>query len=507
MLPQCRVAPIMNITQDLYASSLTLLTDFYQLTMAYGYWKTGMAEKESVFNLYFRKNPFNGGFAINCGLAYVIDFINNFRFTDEAVGFLSEVKGEDGQPMFEPDFLAYLRELRFTGDIDAVPEGKVVFPQEPLLRVRGPILQCQLIESPLLNFINFQTLIATKAARIRIAAKDEPVMEFGLRRAQGIDGALAASRAAYAGGGTSTSNVLAGKLFGIPLSGTHAHSWIMAFDDELAAFRAYAEAMPNHCVLLVDTYNTLEGIRTAIDVGHMLREKGKQLLGVRIDSGDLAYFSIEARRMLDEAGLSETKIVASNDLDENIISSLRSQEAKIDVWGIGTKLVTAYDQPALGAVYKLAAIKSGDTWEYKIKLSEQAVKVNNPGIQQVRRFYTHGDTRSMVADMLYDTQQPLGEKHTIIDPMDLTRRKVIKSDEVASEDLLVPVFQQGQQVYDSPDLHTIRAQTVRSLAELPAGVKRFVNPHSYPVGLEEKLFTIKTDLVLKLRQLDTEEEN
>ena len=496
----------MNITHDLYASSLTLLTDFYQLTMAYGYWKTGMAEKESVFNLFFRKNPFNGGFTINCGLAYVIDFINNFRFTDEAINFLAEVKGDDRQPMFEADFLEYLRDLTFTCDVDAIPEGTAVFPHEPLVRVRGPILQCQLIESPLLNFINFQTLIATKAARIHIAARGEPVLEFGLRRAQGIDGAIAASRASYIGGTSSTSNVLAGKLFGIPLSGTHAHSWIMAFDDEVSAFKAYAEAMPNNCVLLVDTYNTLEGIKKAIEVGEMLREKGKKLLGVRIDSGDLAYFSIEARRLLDEAGLEETQIVASNDLDENIISSLRSQDAKIDVWGIGTKLVTAYDQPALGAVYKLSALKNSDRWEYKLKLSEQALKVNNPGIQQVRRFSTaDGDAKGLVADMLYDTQQPLGKKHTIIDPMDLTRRKVIKSGEVASKDLLVPVFKGGKQVYQSPDLHTIREQTIRSLEELPAGVKRFVNPHSYPVGLEEKLFTIKTDLILKLRAVSDEE--
>ena len=495
----------MNITRDLYTSSLTLLTDFYQLTMAYGYWKTGMAEKESVFNLFFRKNPFNGGFTINCGLAYVIDFINNFQFTDEAIDFLSAVKGEDEMPMFEAEFLEYLRALKFTCDVDAIPEGKAVFPHEPLLRVQGPILQCQLIESPLLNFINFQTLIATKAARIHIAARGEPVLEFGLRRAQGIDGAIAASRAAYVGGTASTSNILAGKLFGIPLSGTHAHSWIMAFDDELAAFKAYAEAMPNNCVLLVDTYNTLEGIRKAVEVGGMLREQGKQLLGVRIDSGDLAYFSIEARKMLDEAGLQDTRIVASNDLDENIISSLRSQEAKIDVWGIGTKLVTAYDQPALGAVYKLSAIEQDGKWEYKLKLSEQALKVNNPGIQQVRRFYTAGDTDGLVADMLYDTQQPLGKKHKIIDPMDLTRRKVIKSTDVESEDLLVPVFRKGKQVYQSPDLHTIREQTIRSLDELPAGVKRFVNPHSYPVGLEEKLFAIKTDLILKLREVNEEQ--
>ena len=461
-----------------------------------------MAEKESVFNLFYRKNPFNGGFAINCGLSYVID---NFTFTDEAIDFLAEVKGDDDQPMFEEGFLEYLRNLTFTCDVDAIPEGKAVFPHEPLIRVQGPILQCQLIESPLLNFINFQTLIATKAARIHIAAHDEPVLEFGLRRAQGIDGAMAASRASYIGGTASTSNVLAAKMFGIPVSGTHAHSWIMAFDNELSAFKAYAEAMPNNCVLLVDTYNTLEGIRRAIEVGTLLREKGKKLLGVRIDSGDLAYFSIEARKMLNEAGLEDTQIVASNDLDENIISSLRSQDAKIDVWGIGTKLVTAYDQPALGAVYKLSAIKHKNKWEYKIKLSEQALKVNSPGIQQVRRFYTSGENKGLVADMLYDTQQALGKKHTIIDPMDLTRRKVIKSGEVESEDLLVPVFKQGKQVYQSPDLHTIREQTIQSLKELPAGVKRFINPHSYPVGLEEKLFTVKTDLILKLREMGSEE--
>ena len=495
----------MNITRDIYASSLTLLTDFYQLTMAYGYWKQGISEKKSVFHLFFRENPFNGGFTINCGLAYAIDYINNFRFDDQAIDFLAEVTGEGNEPLFEPDFLDYLRTLKFSCDVDAIPEGKAVFPHEPLLRVQGPILQCQLIESPLLNFINFQTLIATKAARIHIAARGEPVLEFGLRRAQGIDGAIAASRAAYVGGSASTSNVLAGKLFGIPLSGTHAHSWIMAFDDELSAFKAYANAMPNNCVLLVDTYNTLEGIKKAVEVGLMLKKKGKQLLGVRIDSGDLAYFSIEARRLLDAAGLIDTKIVASNDLDENIISSLRSQDAKIDVWGIGTKLVTAYDQPALGAVYKLSAIENNGEWEYKIKLSEQALKVNTPGIQQVRRFYASDDRKDLVADMLYDTQQSLGKKHKIIDPMDLTRRKLIKANEVDSEDLLIPVFRQGKQVYDSPDLHTIREQTIRSLAQLPAGVKRFVNPHSYPVGLEEKLFATKTDLVLKLRELNDEE--
>ena len=278
----------MNITRDLYTSSLTLLTDFYQLTMAYGYWKTGMAEKETVFNLFFRKNPFNGGFTIHCGLAYVIDFINNFEFTDEAIAFLAEVNDAQGEPMFEAAFLDYLRNLKFTCDVDAIPEGKAVFPHEPLIRVRGPILQCQLIESPLLNFINFQTLIATKAARIYIAARGEPVLEFGLRRAQGIDGAIAASRAAYAGGAASTSNVLAGKLFGIPLSGTHAHSWIMAFDDELSAFKAYAEAMPNNCVLLVDTYNTIEGIRKSSRSRAPIARKRKATVGSAYRLGRLS---------------------------------------------------------------------------------------------------------------------------------------------------------------------------------------------------------------------------
>ncbi|MEQ9441816.1 MAG: nicotinate phosphoribosyltransferase [Cyclobacteriaceae bacterium] len=492
----------MNLTNNLYTSSLALFTDFYQITMAYGYWKTGMAEKESVFNLFYRKNPFNGGFAINCGLSYVIDLLKSFRFTDTDLAYLATIEGDDGQPLFEPEFLDYLRQLEFSCDIDAIAEGEVVFPHEPLIRVKGPILQCQLIESPLLNVINYQTLIATKAARIHVAAKGEPVMEFGLRRAQGIDGAIAASRAAYIGGCTSTSNVLAGKLFGIPVSGTHAHSWIMAFDDELTAFKAYAEAMPNNCILLVDTYNTVEGVKKAIEVGKLLKEKGKELLGVRIDSGDLAYFSIEARKLLDEAGLTSTKVVASNDLDENIISSLRSQDAKIDVWGIGTKLVTAYDQPALGAVYKLAALKEGDEWKYKIKLSEQAIKVNNPGIQQVRRFYSGGgEKKHLVADMLYDTLQPLGDKHKIIDPMDMTRRKIIQSGEADFEELLIPVFRKGKAVYESPDIQAIRENTLESLSELPKGVKRFVNPHSYPVGLEEKLLTTKTDLILKLRNL------
>jgi len=498
----------MEITKKLYSSSLALFNDFYQLSMAYGYWKSGIAEKEAVFNLFFRKNPFNGGFTIHCGLDYVIDYVNSFHFSEDDLTYLKTIKSPEGRPLFSEEFLTYLQDLQLSLDIDAIPEGTAVFPHEPIIRVKGPILQCQLLESPLLNIINYQTLIATKAARIYNVAKGNPVLEFGMRRAHGIDGALAASRAAYIGGCSSTSNVLAGKLFGLPVSGTHAHSWVMAFDDEPTAFRAYAEAMPDNCVLLVDTYNTLKGIKHAIEVGKTLKARGKSLTGIRIDSGDLAYFSIRAREMLDEAGFRDTTIVASNDLDENIISSLRIQEAKIGIWGIGTKLVTAYDQPALGAVYKMSALKNdAGKWDYKVKLSEQAIKVNNPGIQQVRRFFTQDDGKKNMpmADMLYDTQQDLGEKYKIIDPMDITRRKIIKPQGLTYQELLQPIFRAGKQVYDTPDIHQIRQQTLDSLNQLPDGVKRLINPHSYPVGLEENLYQLKTDLVLKLRNLTDEE--
>jgi len=497
----------MKITNELYSSSLALFNDFYQLSMAYGYWKSGIAEKQAVFHLFFRKNPFHGGFTINCGLDYVIDYVNSFHFSDDDIAYLATLEHDNGSKMFEAEFLQYLKNLELTLDIDAIPEGKAVFPHEPLIRVQGPVLQCQLLESPLLNIINYQTLIATKAARIFNVARGNPVLEFGLRRAHGIDGALAASRAAFIGGCASTSNVLAGKLFGIPVSGTHAHSWVMAFDDELTAFQAYADAMPDNCILLVDTYNTLDGIKNAIRVGNQLRERGKKLKGVRIDSGDLAYFSIKAREMLDEAGFVNTDIVASNDLDENIISSLRIQDARVGIWGIGTKLVTAYDQPALGAVYKLSAIKNDqDQWVNKVKLSEQALKVNNPGIQQVRRFFAqHDKKKSPVADMLYEIRQPLHQKLRIIDPMDQTRRKVIKPEGMEYEDLLKPIFRDGKRCYDSPHINIIRQATINSLESLPDGVKRLVNPHSYPVGLEEKLYKLKTDLILELRNLAEED--
>ncbi|MES2572953.1 MAG: nicotinate phosphoribosyltransferase, partial [Verrucomicrobiota bacterium] len=350
-----------------------LLTDLYQLTMLYAHWKSDTADKEAVFHLFYRKQPFKGGFSIACGLSDAIDYLRALSFGEEELAYLRTLCGNDGKPLFEHAFLEYLQAMEWQCEVDGIPEGTVVFPHEPLLRIQGPLIQCQLVETTLLNLLNFQTLIATKAARVCLATQGDPVMEFGLRRAQGADGALAASRAAYIGGCAATSNVLAGHLFGIPVRGTHAHSWVMSFDTEENAFRAYAEAMPNNAVFLVDTYDTIRGVQNAIRQGIALREKGHELAGIRLDSGDLAYLSIEARRMLDEAGFPNASIVASNDLDEHTIVSLKQQGATINVWGVGTKLVTAYDQPALGGVYKLAAVRAGSgAWEHRVKLSEQA---------------------------------------------------------------------------------------------------------------------------------------
>jgi nicotinate phosphoribosyltransferase len=470
--------------------------------MAYGYWKSGTAEKEAVFNLFFRKHPFGGGYTLACGLENAIQYLQKFHFTADDIAYLSTLTGNDGKPLFEKAFLDYLQELKFTCDIDAIPEGTAVFPQEPLLRVRGPILQCQLIETPLLNMINFQSLIATKASRMTLVTKGEPVLEFGLRRAQGIDGGLSASRAAYIGGCDSTSNVLAGKLFGIPVKGTHAHSWVMSFDTEEEAFETYAQVLPNNCIFLVDTFDTLEGVKKAIEVGYKLKAKGFKMGGIRLDSGDLAYFSIEARKLLDEAGFTETSIVASNDLDENIIASLKEQGAMINVWGVGTKLVTAYDQPALGGVYKLAAIKNAeDTWDYKIKLSEQTIKISTPGIQQIRRF---SNENGFVADMIYDTENLKdGQDSVIVDPMDYTKRRKLKNS-MPHEDLLMPVMRQGKLVYDLPPIQQIKERVKVQLGNFHESIKRFVNPHVYPVGLEKGLYDFKTDLILKLRNLKNE---
>lgn len=473
-----------------------LLTDLYQLTMAYGYWKSGVHRKEAVFNLFYRKNPFGSGYAIACGLADVVDLLRDFRFTEGDADYLGSLTGNDGQPLFERAFLDELRRLRLECSIEALPEGTAVFPFEPLLRVSGPILQAQLLETPLLNILNFQTLVATKAARICQAAEGDPVLEFGLRRSQGADGGLVASRAAYIGGCAGTSNVLAGRLFDIPVKGTHAHSWVMAFDSEPESFATYAEVLPNNCVFLVDTYDTLAGVRHAIDVGRRLREQGHEMVGIRLDSGDLSFLSIAARQLLDEAGFPDAAIVASNELDEHIIASLKAQGARIGVWGVGTKLATAFDQPALGGVYKLAAIRSpGEPWRYRIKLSEQAIKIPIPGVLQVRRFRQDG---FFAGDMLFDQALPLKRDRLIVDRADFTRRKTI-AEEADYEDMLAPVMDRGEIVYDSPDIHGMRERTLQQLGMLHAGIRRFVHPHEYPVGLELGLHERMTALVAEAR--------
>jgi nicotinate phosphoribosyltransferase len=483
--------------QQIYRTSLSLLTDLYQLTMAYGYWKEGIAERESVFHLYFRKAPFKGGYTIAAGLENAVEYLQQLRFTEEDLAYLGSLRGGNQEPLFEQGFLDYLRDLRFTCDVDAIPEGSVVFPSEPLIRVRGPLLQAQLVETTLLTIVNFQTLVATKAARIKEAAKDDQVIEFGMRRAQGIDGALSATRAAYVGGIDATSNVLAGKLYGIPVKGTHAHSWVQAFENEQAAFEAYGQAFPHDSVFLVDTYNTLDGVRHAIDVAKKLAHTGFRLNGIRLDSGDLTYLSIEARKLLDEAGMTYTNIVASNDLNESIVNSLKQEGAKINVWGIGTQLVTAYDQPALGGVYKLAALQqeNGD-WAYNLKLSEQLEKTSNPGIQQVRRYY---DENGFVADMIFNEAEPLPEKILIVNPLDITQRKAIPAG-TAYTDLLQPVLAKGELVQELPDLKTIRQRREREIGKLHESTKRILNPHSYPAGLEAGFQQAKTELVLAIRE-------
>ena len=473
-----------------------LLTDLYQLTMAYGYWKSDTHEKESAFHLFFRKAPFGSGYTIAAGLSDAIDWLSSFRFSSEDISYLEQLTGNDGRPLFEPEFLDFLANLEFRCDVDAIPEGSVVFAHEPLLRIKGPILQCQLAETALLNILNFQTLIATKSARVCEAASGEAVLEFGLRRAQGTDGALAASRAAFIGGCSATSNVLAGRLFGIPVKGTHAHSWIMSFENEPSAFRAYADAMPNNCVFLVDTYDTLQGVRNAIKEGLRLRENGFEMAGIRLDSGDLAYLSIEARKLLDEAGFSHASIVASNDLDENLISSLKQQGARIDVWGVGTKLITAYDQPALGGVYKLGAIKNsqGD-WQYRVKLSEQSIKVSNPGVLQVRRFERDG---MAIGDMIFDEAGHGIHSRQIVDPADRTRTRNF-DDAVSSKDLLVPIFRKGKLVYSEPSLSSVRDYAAIQKLCFHPGIRRLLNPHEYPVGLAPELYSLKETLILEAR--------
>ncbi len=483
---------------DVYRLPLALVTDLYQLTMAQGYRSCGKLETEAVFHLFFRRNPFGGGFAVACGLSRVLDLLADFRFGPEDLAYLALQEGNDGRPLFEAGFLHELSELRLACDVDAVPEGTVVFPYEPLVRVRGPLLQAQLVETALLNFVNFETLIATKAARVALAARGDEVIDFGLRRAQGIDGGLSASRAAFVGGCVATSNAFAGRLLGLPVRGTHAHSWVMAWDGEEESFEAWARVQPNNCVFLVDTYDTLEGVRRAALVARRMRERGHQAIGIRLDSGDLAYLSIEARKILDAAGLQEMKIVASNDLDEHLIASLKEQGARIDTWGVGTRLVTGGDQAALGGVYKLGAVREpGGAWRHKVKVSEQAAKTSNPGVQQVRR-YSGPD--GFVADVIYDEETGLGEGPVVVDPLDPTRRKRIPAG-TRFEDLLLPVVRAGRVVYEVPPLAATQARAREQVGRLHPGIRRFANPHQYPVGLALELHDLKTRLVLEARGL------
>lgn len=487
----------------LYGSSLGLLTDLYQLTMAAAYLSAGKADTEAVFHLYFRDNPFSGGYTVAAGLGTALEYLSSWRLDDSDIAYLATLTGAAGRPLFTRDALDALAALGLCLDVDAVPEGTVVFPHEPLLRVTGPLTQCQLVETPLLTILNFQTLIATKAARVVTAARGDQVLEFGLRRAQGIDGGVAASRAAYIGGVDATSNTLAGKLFGIPVRGTHAHSWVMAFPDELAAFEAYAEAMPDNVVLLVDTYDTIQGVRNAIAVGLALRERGKRLLGVRLDSGDLACLSREARTMLDEAGLEDAAIVASNELDEHVLESLKDQRAEVTIWGVGTKLVTGYGQPALGGVYKLSAMREpGGQWRWTLKVSESSAKVTDPGVLQVRR-YLDAEGRPE-ADMVFNTgEEPTGTCE-VVDREDPATRRRFACD-AAHEDLLVPVMRAGRIVYDAPPLAESRARTLAGLAAFGGPVTRFLNPQVYPVGLERGLYDLRLRLILEARGIDEEE--
>lgn len=487
----------MSHLSQVYRHSLALLTDLYQLTMAYAYWKSGAGEKEAVFHLFFRKNPFEGRFSIACGLATAVEFLKNFHLDTEDIGFLAGLRGNDGKPLFEQEFLDYLAHLELDCDIDGIPEGTVVFPHEPLLRVRGPIIPCQILETTLLNMLNFQTLVATKAARVCRAARGDPVLEFGLRRAQGIDGALSASRAAYVGGCAATSNVLAGKIFGIPVRGTHAHSWVMAFDEEREAFEAYARAMPNNCVFLVDTYDTLEGVRKAAQVGQWLRKQGHEMAGIRLDSGDLAALSQEARKILDDAGFPRSAIIASNDLDEHLIASLKAQGAAIAVWGVGTKLVTGYDQPALGGVYKLSAVRRpGQPWQYRVKVSQEEAKTSNPGILQVRRFHTD---RQFLGDAIYDVEAGLRGPCVLVECEDTTRRREFPEG-AAFTDLLVPVFRGGRAVYDPHPLSEARQRAKEQIDCLYAGFSDGGNSQTYPVGLEKGLYELRNALVSQTRR-------
>ncbi len=467
--------------------NLTLLTDFYELTMMYGYMKCGQKDKEAVFDLFFRGRE-ELSYAVAAGLEQAIDYIKNIRFSEDDIAYLRSLN------CFDEEFLDELRKFKFTGDIYAVKEGTIIFPYEPLLIVKAPIFQAQFVETALLTLINHQTLIATKASKIANNTK-AAVLEFGLRRAQGPDAGIYGARAAIIGGCAATSNVIAGKMFDIKVSGTHAHSWVMSFEDELTAFRKYAELYPDNCLLLVDTYNTLKsGVPNAIKVFDELRAKGHEPVGIRIDSGDLAYLSNQARKMLDEAGYPNAKICASGDIDENVLIALNSQNAKIDTYGIGTKLITSFSNPSLGGVYKLAAIEKDGVLVPKIKISNTIEKVTNPGLKKVVRFFDK-KTNMAIADLmlLIDEPDPDGSPYMIFDPENPWKKMVIENYYI--ENLLVKVFDKGEQVYFSPEIKEIAAYHKRSSASLWEQYKRVTLPEIFKVDLSEKLYTIKQKLL------------
>ena len=484
--------------------NLTLLTDLYELTMMQGYFENEDVNQTVIFDMFYRSNPEGNGYAICAGLEQVIDYIKNLHFTEDEIDYLKNLG------MFKPAFLEYLRDFRFTGDIYAIPEGTVIFPREPLVKVVAPIMQAQLIETALLNIINHQSLIATKTARIVRAAQGDGVMEFGCRRAQGPDAAIYGARAAIIAGCVGTSNVLCGQMFHVPVSGTHAHSWIMSFPDELSAFRAYAKLYPDACILLIDTYDTLDsGLPHAIQVFKELREQGihPKRYGIRMDSGDLAYLSKKVKAALDAEGFTDAIISASNDLDEGLIGSLKAQGATINSWGVGTNLITSKDCPAFGGVYKLAAIwnEPEQRFEPKIKISENAEKITNPGDKKIYRIY---DAQGMIiADLIALADEEFSSKDPLLlfDPIETWKKTLLPGGSYSMRELLVPVFRKGDCVYESPSVKEIQNICRRELNTLWEESKRFEYPHQTYVDLSRKLWNLKNNLLERYQTGATEQ--
>ena len=471
--------------------NLSLLCDYYELTMSNGYFKKGMADRIAYFDVFFRTVPDGGGFAVAAGLEQVVDYINNLHFSDDDIDYLRS-KG-----IFDEAFLEYLSDFHFTGDIYAMPEGTPVFPGEPILTVKAPVIEAQLIETYLLLAINHQSLVATKANRIVRAANGRAVLEFGSRRAQGADGAVIGARAAYIGGCKGTACTLTDKLYGVPASGTMAHSWVQMFDTEYEAFKTYCELYPQNATLLVDTYNTLKsGVPNAIRTfKEVLLPKGITNFGIRLDSGDISYLSKKARKMLDEAGLEQCKIVASNSLDEHLICDLMIQGAKIDVFGVGERLITSSSTPVFGGVYKLVAVENEDGEIIpKIKVSENVSKITNPHFKKVYRYYDN-ESKKAIADELcvYDETVNENEPRTIFDPNAVWKAKTLT--DFTARELLVPIFKEGKCVYDLPKLDEIQSYCKEQIDLLWDEVKRFENPHTYYVDLSGKLWKIKQKLL------------